>query len=414
MIFIDTNRTRDDLFNLVKLIDYRPHRAAGGTSTLRITLDGPAVTGVNLPRWWMARSAGIGTQYHMALLEAATIPAGQSTVEVDAVQGIRYSEHFAGTGAQYQVVRLSRTQVSGVSVTVDGVEWTETDTMIGRAADERVFVTRLNWDDTVQIEFGNGIEGAIPSAGAGTITVTYLVTLGSGGNDIGAGVITEPAEAVYDGSTLITSKVAVENLTAVTGGEDEESDADVKRNAPRVTHTLYRMGPANDIRSLLEAYPGIERVQVLDVNNYSEIVRYHYAEAYIIPEGGGAMSEALRAGIEAYIDERREPGFEIVVQGVEYVPVDVTVTIYRYAGYTDAEVQSTVTAALQNYFSADQDIGTVDWMTPVVPADILARIDRLEGVSYAELGAPSSAVAVGPGQFPTLGKLTMRIVEAAG
>lgn len=411
-LYLDTCKQRDSVFDLVRLVGYKPRLAAGGTATLRITLATAATSGVTLSKWWQARSSVTGSGYVMALSDSYSIPAGSTTVDAYATQGTRYSETFAGDGTEGQVFELSRTMVCAAALTVDGEEWDEVDTLIGQDADAKVFVVRLLWDDTVQIETGNGVEGAVIGSGAEAV-VTYLVTLGAGGNDIGAATITVPVDAVYDGGTLVSpSTVTVTNLEAVTGGEDEEDDAEIKRNGPRVTHALYRLGPANDTQALLEAFPGVERAQVLDVNNYSEIVRYHYAESYIIPAGGGAMSPALEAALLAYIDDLKCPGFEISLSTVQYVPVDISVIAYKLAGYTDAEIIASVTQAVQDYFDVDPEVGTVDWMRDVDPEEIDGIIDRLEGVSYATITAPVDTVEIGAGEFPVLGTLTVTVLAA--
>ncbi|MEI6634495.1 MAG: baseplate J/gp47 family protein [Chlamydiota bacterium] len=411
-LYLDTCRQRDSVFDLVKLTGYKPRLAAGGTATIRVTLTTAASTGVILSKWWQARSAASGTGYIMALIDEAVIPAGSTTVDAFAVQGQRYSETFEGDGTQGQTFTLSRTKVCATGFVVDGEEWDEVESLVGQDADAKVYVVRLLWDDTVQIETGDGVEGAVVGSGASAVA-TYLVTLGTGGNDIGAGAITVPVDPVYDGETQIAaSAMIVTNLEAVTGGEDEESDAEIKRNAPRCTHALYRIGPANDTRALIEAFPGVQRAFVLDVNNYSDIVRYHYEQVYVIPAGGGDMSPALEVHLRVFIDERKEPGFEVDLSTAGYVAVDLSVIVYRLRGYTDAEVITAVTEAVQDYFNPDQEIGTVDWMRDVDPEEIDGIIDRLDGVSYTEIVTPAETVEIGPGQFPVLGTLTVTVLEA--
>lgn len=409
-LYLDTCRQRDSLFDLVRLVGYKPHLAAGGTATLRITLAAPASSGVVLGKWWQARGSASGTGYIMALINEAIIPAGVTTVDAHAVQGQRYEETFDGDGTAGQTFTISRTKVCAIGLTVDGEDWGEVDSLVGQAADAKVFTVRLLWNDLVVIETGDGIEGAIIENGSSAV-VSYLVTLGAAGDGIGAGTITQIVDAVYDGAVNVTSTTSVTNLEAVTGGEDEEGDAEIKRNAPRVTHSLYRTGPANDTQALLEAFPGVERVQVLDVNNYSEVVRYHYDKIYVIPAGGGLMSDALKAGLESFLDDRKQPGFEHILADAERVPVDVAVTVYRYAGYTDPEVVNPVTEAVTDYFDPDPEVGTVDWMRDVDPEEIDGIIDRLDGVSYATVDSPVATVEIGAGQFPVLGTLKVTVLE---
>jgi uncharacterized phage protein gp47/JayE len=412
-VLLDTNITRKSLFQIAAQQGYSPHLCAGARGTMRITLAAPASSGVTLGKWWMARTSGNGTQYYMALADDAAIPAGQTTVDAYAIQGQRYSETFAGTGQPGQAFPLARKKVCAVMVDVDDVAWAQVDSTVGEADDAEVFSVRLGWEGSVVVDTGDGVDGMIVPNGA-TVTITYLVTSGSDGNEIGGGQVSEAVDQVLDGVTNVTSTTVVLNVDTPAGGEDEEADADIKRHVPRMSHTCRRLGPGNDWQSAFESYAGVERARVVDLNNYDDPddARYNYLTVYVIPAGGGALTEGLKDALaDEIVDPRKSPGMDVIIEPAEYVAVDVTLTVYRMAGYTDPEIQEAVTAAIEGYFDPDPDVGEVDWMKAVVPADLVAEVDKLDGVNYAVMSAPASTVSIGAGQFPVLGAFSLTIVE---
>ena len=63
--------------------------------------------------------------------------------------------------------------VSTLSVSVNGVPWTEVMAFSGQAPDARVYVVSEFPDGSVQVRFGDGINGARLPLGSGNVTATY-------------------------------------------------------------------------------------------------------------------------------------------------------------------------------------------------------------------------------------------------
>jgi hypothetical protein len=368
--------------------------AAGALAQIKITLDNPASDGVVIPKFWQTS----GGDYYMATLEQASIAAGQSEIIVNATQGRRYVSSFEGTGEKYQTFVVTQEKICRHAVTVAGETWDHVDTFVGQTADAKVYHARLLWDGGVEFSFGNDQEGAMPPDGT-EIIITYIVTLGSESN-IATGIINNPVDTVYDGDIDITDQVTVTNIEAATGGDDEESLDDIKRNGPRLYHTRHRMVAGNDHESLISAYPGVKRCYVRDLNSEcGENCRYNYTEIYVAPSGGGELSEAFRAELVAFIegseDGRKLAPQDIRIFSANYVLVDLEIDAYRYADSDQNIVLDDITSIAQDWFDLDQNVGMTDWGTDIDADAIRGKLDKINGLSYANVTLSTTSVGVG-------------------
>ncbi len=410
--YLPTCLLRDSQFDIVDLISYRPHMAVGGTTTLKITLGSPAVTGVTLPKFWQAK----GGDFYVCTLAEASISAGQSEVEVGAVQGKSHVSSFTGTNEKYQTYIVTQEGVCRIDLTVAGEAWTEVDSTVGQTATAKVYTARLLWNGTIELGFGNGTEGAIPAQGA-AIVATRVLTDGSAGN-LASGVITEVVDTVMDGAEDVTANTTVTNTEPITNGDEVEQLADIKRNGPRSLHALFRMVSGNDFTSLIAAYPGVERCYTRDLNTESgDDWKYNYVEVYVVPSGGGDMSEPLKAELESYIegtaDGRKIVGSDIRLLDADYVTVNMEVDVYRYANADASTVSQAIAAVIQNWFDLDPDIGETNWGLDIDIEAIRGEMDRASGVSYTEILAPLTDPVVGTGQIAILGTLKINMKVAS-
>jgi len=101
-------------------------------------------------------------------------------------------------------------------------------------------------DTGVSLQFGNGLIGYQPEPGA-TIRVTLHLTNGEDGNII-AGTITggDPIYYLTSGGITQTVQYEVVNVEPATGGKNEESIEEVRKNAIANISTLKRLVSEND------------------------------------------------------------------------------------------------------------------------------------------------------------------------
>ncbi len=104
---------------------------------------------------------------------------------------------------------------STLVVRASGVEWTAVASLYQQPGNGRVYSTLDLPGGSTDVQFGDGVEGAMLPTGTNNLQATYRVGSGSAGN-VGAGAIT----------TLVDRPVGVSgviNPLAATGGQDADS-----------------------------------------------------------------------------------------------------------------------------------------------------------------------------------------------
>jgi predicted phage baseplate assembly protein len=150
--------------------------------------------------------------------------------------------------------RLAATETgveSTLLVRIDGVEWSELPDLYARDSRGRVFATRETEKAETVIQFGDGRSGARPPAGRDNIVAEYRRGLGAAGN-------LRPGQL----SLLLDRPLGLKDATnplPASGGDDAETLADARRNAPIHTLTLGRVVSITDYRDFALGYPGIAR-----------------------------------------------------------------------------------------------------------------------------------------------------------
>ena len=100
------------------------------------------------------------------------------------VQGKFESQRFTGTGEpmqSYNVQTSSLTDHSKVSVSVNGEKWTKHDSMYDLLNNEKAYIIKTGISGGLDVYFGTGNFGAIPSAG-NSIEIEYIKHAGFQGN----------------------------------------------------------------------------------------------------------------------------------------------------------------------------------------------------------------------------------------
>lgn len=240
---------------IARMLGYKPSDALPAEATLSVTLNaapGPTVTRLTIPKGSALNGPG-GLTFETTSELIFDGVAGPLTVV--AQEGSTFEEVFTSDGTIGQRFRLggipdTKSLANGsVKVTVNGVLWTT--------------VTFLTYDATNQVEvesgrdkpfvrFGDGIAGNIPPDGA-EIRVEYFITGGTAGA-VTSDTITSFVEPLVAGTTTYTATITHPTSTA---GNDRESIASIKLNAPKVFSAAQRAVTVQDLDGLINSYPGV-------------------------------------------------------------------------------------------------------------------------------------------------------------
>ena len=225
-----TARLRRSLLSLVKLIAYRPASARACTVDVTLTLASPSAGTVTVPAGTQILTDEVTSAIAYQTLQEVVFAVGETSKTASAENSASWSERFASTELPNQVDVLGRVGVLDGSVAVvaaDGAYEERTDLLDSKASD-RHFVLGVDAQERAAIRYGDGINGAVPK---GTRTVTYKTGGGAAGR-VEANRLKRVNGTFFD-SLGNPVRLTANNGAAAAGGEDRESNAAIKRNAPR-------------------------------------------------------------------------------------------------------------------------------------------------------------------------------------
>jgi len=181
--------------NSAILAGHIPGRAISASGNLKLTVK----PGVNLEQElkggkitfnnrFLLKNKTNGLEYSLNLgQEKITFNVNTSTIiYLTLIQGSFKSQTFTGTGELNQTFAVSLKGIQSienfnVEVTVNGNYWTIKKHLYELQPDEEACVVRTGLSEGIDLIFGNGGFGAIPTIGS-EIKVTYLVSNGADGN----------------------------------------------------------------------------------------------------------------------------------------------------------------------------------------------------------------------------------------
>ena len=148
---------------------------------------------------------------------------------------------------------------STLALRANNLLWEPVPSLFGSGPAERVYALAIDDLARTRLSFGDGIEGSRLPSGDHNIRARYRKGLGAAGN-LPAGRLT----------TLLSRPLGLAGVTnpaPATGGEDPESDAKARDNAPLTVRTLERAVSVRDYRDFARAFAGIAKAHALWVRS---------------------------------------------------------------------------------------------------------------------------------------------------
>ena len=260
---------------------------------------------------------------------------------------------------------------STLDVRVSGALWTEVASLYGAGPRDRVYTTRDDDAGRSTVIFGDGVEGARLPTGQQNIRATYRKGLGAIGN-VRSGQL----------ATLLTRPLGVIGATnpeAATGGQDPETLAEARRNAPLTVLTLDRAVSLRDYEDFSRGFAGIAKAQAVWIGGGPS------RGVFVTVAGpGGAVIEPASKTHSSLIGALRTYGDELVTLTLKSyrnplfrLSTNVKVSADRLVD----EVLNDVRAALIAAFAFDAR----EFGQPVSIDEVVAVMHRVEGVDAVDV-----------------------------
>ncbi|HWK82422.1 MAG TPA: putative baseplate assembly protein [Caldimonas sp.] len=260
---------------------------------------------------------------------------------------------------------------STLQARVGDVLWSERPTLYGSGPRDRVYALRQDDSGTTTVEFGDGVEGArLPSA-QNNLRFAYRKGLGNHGN-LRTGQL----------STLLSRPLGVKSVTNPTpasGGQDAETLARARGNAPLRILTLDRAVSAQDYADFARAFAGIDKASA----TWFSDGRARGIYVTVAGSGGDAIvsGSATQKNLIAALREFGDPLLPLSVQSYGAATFALAATVKVDRAYDATKVRAAVQAALTTAYAFDAR----DFGQQVTIDEVYAVIQGVAGVVAADI-----------------------------
>jgi hypothetical protein len=287
---------------------------------------------------------------------------------------------------------------SGPQPSTEYVDWTRVDDFDSSGPADTHYVLDAA---AGEIRFGDGVRGAIPPAapaGRNVRLLAYQVSQGAAGN-VKAGAIDRVEQPFWRSNTL-----ALRNDTPLTGGRDEETQADAQTRIRQTLQDPWRAVTDGDYVALVLSTPGlrVRRAHVVPLPDPDataaagpdhEVLPEYQAQVNVIvvPESTLPQpkpSAGFLATVRRHLNRHRLLTARVELLPPRYITVTVRARVTPKAGAVGGDalarkVQDALNAFLDPLNGGPDKEGW-PWGRPVYRSDIYQQIEAVEGVVCVE------------------------------
>lgn len=397
----ETAQGYNSIMKQVSFYDYKPHRKVGSTGYIRVstskTFDGSWGTNITIPKFTQMSGGGLT----FLSKESTYLAANVDYVDIPVIQGEKTEKTIEITSTAYPELRYTAIVIkdpdienSLYSVKVNGVLWTEVDSIRLATSNEDLYYTLQTLSDFsgVEITFGNGVFGKKLEYGD-IVTFEYLQTKGEDGNVLSGGIITSVDTALKDESGTDVELFCT-NLDALVGGSDYESVESIRSTAPLSFQTGNRAISSSDYATLIKQTNLVDKVQVWgekEINEDAGNKPGTYVEAsenliYITgitidPETGIGLplSESSKSLIREALNDKK--GTTDILQFVDTQVVYVTFESEVYISNTKYSSEQVI-GNVHNALASEYSLSEAAYKKNLYFSDYYKTIDAAEGVDH--------------------------------
>ncbi|MEA3028994.1 MAG: hypothetical protein QOG13_319 [Sphingomonadales bacterium] len=261
---------------------------------------------------------------------------------------------------------------STLAVRVDDILWHEVPSLYGRGPEERVFESRTNDDGTTIVQFGDGVSGARPPTGRNNLVAVYRKGIGTAGS-----VAADALSMALDRPLGLDE---VFNPVPASGGQDAETLASARVNAPIGTLTLGRVVSLLNYEQFAMSFAGIAKARadwVWDGDGRRIVVT-------VAGPGGAALDNVAGGVLDSLtraLGNLGDPLVRLTVMGFRpaYFRLDGKLAVLP--DYDPEIVLAAVEAALRDAYGFERR----GFSRLVALSEILATIHEVAGVRAVDL-----------------------------
>lgn len=268
-------------------------------------------------------------------------------------------------------------------------QWTLQESLAFSRAAQTDYAIEIDADDQAEIVFGDGGFGAIPAVSS-IIRVDYRIGGGEQGN-----VPAQAIQTIIEAPALVLAGAKIINHEPATGGSERESIEHAVFQAPQVFRSLKRAVTAADYEALAASFGGVGKVR-------AERGNWNTVNLFVAPEGGGRVSDVLRAELLDYFEDKRPISTTIEIHDADFIRVYVAAKVDLESYYSRSEMAQNIRAACGELLAFKQ----VKFKDEIYLSKFYEAIEAIKGVKSVHIYDFRREETPGPAPHPK-GKLTL-------
>lgn len=253
---------------------------------------------------------------------------------------------------------------SSLEVLVNGMQWSEVDSLYGRSATETIYVTRVDDEGKTVVQFGDSESGARPPAGRSNIVARYRQGLGLDGR-VGAASIKNALDKPKGLKGVV-------NPAAADGGADPETREEARDNAPTTVRTFNRAVSLRDFEDLIKESGEVAKAKA----TWVWIAGRRTAHLTVAGQEGATFSPSALSRLQAGLTAQRDRNRPLRLDNYSPLYIEVVATLR----VDDAYVASVVSAAARAALEAALSFSVQPFGQPVHLSDVYAVLQNTSGV----------------------------------
>jgi hypothetical protein len=260
--------------------------------------------------------------------------------------------------------------------------WAYVPSLTSYGPEALVFTTSQNADGTINILFGDGVNGAVPAANQ-LISAIYKTSVGISGNIV-SNAIQEVTFIPGNGDPESVAQLSATNTVAASGGADADNAAQLKKKIKAAISSRGRATTLSDYDYLTSLVPQVGKSKAV-------AAVYSNVSVYVQPQDDGSITPGLinslptaswssiASNVSAYLADKIPVGTTVSVLPPEYVRVYLTMDIVIEPAYKQNKVKLDIGKAFLN---ADGLFGYQNntFGRSIPQSTVVSKADGIEGV----------------------------------
>jgi hypothetical protein len=341
-LYLDTATLYRNATAIARSLGYKPHRRI--PAYLITSISFPDNLGaIEIPQYCNFKVNNIPF-----ITKITSYATAANALEIELFQLVMKTETKTFDGSPIELLYGAEISNDDLLVKVNGIPWELYNEAIPAGSDSEIYFVNLNYNDKVEVVFGNGIFGKSPSTGA-TIDFVYGTTTGADGNSVNE---VKLDQVLTDGSNFYADGEFADTIYSINGSNKETIES-IKINAPKFYEAQNRAVTESDYKVLIDklAFIGISNVW-----SGSENIPPLYGTVFITSKPSNTdlyLSDTQKTELYDYIKEYTPLSIRIQVVDPTYIYCNVSSKVYYYKSYgvSTTAIRANIESNINTFFT---------------------------------------------------------------